>query len=95
MDSVDVKRAGYRSTIKQSYVATVLEYWIWLPLILLSTLLSSFSRFEDIFFIEINHIAVWFVLRQELTELAISIYKNIGRYRAAKYLGMDLAQFYS
>lgn len=31
----------------------------------------------------------------ELTELAISIYKNIGRYRAAKVLGVDLAQFYS
>lgn len=32
---------------------------------------------------------------QELTEMAIVTYKNIGRARAANVLGMDLARFYS
>ena len=32
--------------------------------------------------------------KQDLTERAIEIFKNIGRARAAKVLGVDLAQFY-
>lgn len=32
--------------------------------------------------------------QQDLTERAIEVFKNIGRARAAKVLGVDLAQFY-
>ena len=35
-----------------------------------------------------------FLSLQELTDSAIKIFKNIGRARAAKVLGVDLAQFY-
>jgi len=30
----------------------------------------------------------------ELSELAISTYKHIGRIRSARFIGMDLAKFY-
>ena len=34
------------------------------------------------------------VSSQELSELAISTYKHIGRIRSARFIGIDLAKFY-
>ena len=37
---------------------------------------------------------IWLSLFKELSELAISTYKHIGRIRSARYIGIDLAKFY-
>ncbi len=37
---------------------------------------------------------VYSVAFQELSELAISTYKHIGRIRSARFVGVDLGRFY-